>query len=64
MGIFDPSHRQQADFLRRELVGEKVEKSESKGNLRRIEDVGSVREYVRKNLEEIGEAGRVGELEI
>ena len=46
------------------MVGEKVEKSESKGNLRKIEDVGSVREYVRKNLEEIGEAGRAGELEI
>ena len=64
LASFDPSRRQQADFLRRELVGEKVEKSESEGNLRGIEDVRSVREYVRKNLVEIGEAGRVGELEI
>ena len=60
---FDPSRRQQADFLRRELVGEKVEKSESKRNLRRIEDVGSVREYVKENPEKIGEAGGAGRLE-
>ena len=59
----DPSRRQQADFLRRELTGEKVEKSESKRNLRRIEDVGSVREYVKENPERIGEAGGAGRLE-
>ena len=56
---------QQADFfLRRKLTGEKVEKSESEGNLRGIEDVKSVREYVWKNLVEISEAGGEGELEI
>ena len=60
----DPSRRQQADFLRRKLTGEKVEKSESEGNLREIEDVRSVREYVRKNLVEVSEAGGAGELEI
>ena len=62
--IFDPSRRQQADFLRRELEGEKVEKSESEGNLRGIEDVKSVREHVGKNLVEIDEAGGAGWLKI
>jgi len=42
------------------LEGEKVEKSESKGNLRGIEDVKSVREHVGKNLVEIDEAGGAG----
>ena len=37
--LLDPSRRQQADFLRRELTGEKVDKSESEGNLRGKEDV-------------------------
>ena len=61
---FDPSRRQQADFLRRELEGEKVEKSESEGILRGIEDVKSVHEHVGKNLVEIDEAGGAGWLKI
>ena len=60
----DPSRRQQADFLRRELEGEKVEKSESEGTLRGIEDVKSVHEHVGKNLVEIDEAGGAGWLKI
>ena len=61
---FDPSRRQQANFLRKKLEGEKVEKSESEGTLRGIEDVKSVREHVRKNLVEIDEAGGAGLLKI
>ena len=41
-----------------------MDKSESEGNLRGIEDVKSVREYVWKNLVEIGEAGGANELKI
>ena len=57
---FDPSRRQQANFLRKKLEGEKVEKSESEETLRGIKDIKSVREHVRKNLVEVDEAGGAG----
>ena len=46
------------------MEGEKVEKSESEGTLRGIEDVKSVHEHVGKNLVEIDEAGGAGWLKI
>ena len=42
----------------------KVEKSESEGTVRGIEDVKSVREHVGKNLVEVDEAGGAGWLKI
>ena len=62
--IFDPSRRQEANFLRKKIVGEKVIKSELEGNLRGIEDVESVREYVKEHPVEIGKAKEAGELKI
>ena len=62
--LLDPSRRQQANFLRKKLEGEKVEKSESEETLRGIKDIKSVREHVRKNLVEIDEARGAGSLKI
>ena len=58
----DPSRRQQANFLRKKLEGEKVEKSESEEVLRKKKDITSVREHTKKNLVEVDETGGAGTL--
>ena len=60
--LFDPSRRQQANFLRKKLEGEKFEKSESEEVLRKKKDITSVREHTKKNLVEVDENGGAGEL--
>ena len=58
----DPSQRQQANFLRKKLEGEKVEKSESEEVLRKKKDITSVREHTKKNLVEVDETEGTGTL--
>ena len=58
----DPSRRQQANFLRKKLEGEKLEKSESEEVLRKKKDITSVREHTKENLVEVDETGGAGSL--
>ena len=58
----DPSRRQEVNFLREKIVEEKVRKSELEGNLRGIEDVESVREYVKEHPVEVDKVKEAGEL--